>query len=84
MTAFTYEYSDQNLPLGESVIVLCQGHLPGWRGLYDRAETVSAYHYLNYPLIQSQLDYLWGFLPTTLIHELTHTETILKHDTLGK
>ena len=77
-----YAYHPNTPPFnGESVIVLCQGHLPGWSARYSQGDTPSRYHD-GVPVVPNryQMDYLWGYLPATLIHEFTHARSVMRQN----
>ncbi|EHK22502.1 uncharacterized protein TRIVIDRAFT_200809 [Trichoderma virens Gv29-8] len=76
-TAYTYRPNSPPF-FGEDVIVLCGNYLPGWAARYTAGNTVGNYHNAA-PLITNvyQMDYLWGYLPATLIHEFTHSSNIM-------
>lgn len=83
MSAFTYHPISPPFS-GESVIVLCLDYMVGWAARYSQGDTVTGYHD-NVPVVANtyQLDYLWGYLPATLIHELTHARTVMNGEVLG-
>ncbi|KAI0456269.1 hypothetical protein F5B21DRAFT_522729 [Xylaria acuta] len=78
-TTSAYTYHPNSPPFGgESVIVLCQNYFPGWGARYTSGDTVGRYHN-GAPVATNtyQMDYLWGYLPATLIHEFTHARSIM-------
>ncbi|KAL2199444.1 hypothetical protein P885DRAFT_30780 [Corynascus similis CBS 632.67] len=80
-----YTYHPNSPPFGgESVIVLCHGYFAGWAGRYSSGDTVSRFHN-SAPLVTNryQMDHLWGYLPATLIHELTHARSIMGQNSLA-
>ncbi|KAH6620855.1 hypothetical protein B0J18DRAFT_430885 [Chaetomium sp. MPI-SDFR-AT-0129] len=80
-----YTYHPNSPPFGgESVIVLCQNYLTGWDARYSSGNTVSAFHNSGpLPTNSLQMDYLWGYLPATLIHEFTHARSIMGQGSLA-
>ncbi|KAH8648706.1 hypothetical protein BX600DRAFT_475655 [Xylariales sp. PMI_506] len=80
-----YTYHPNSPPYGgESVIVLCDNYFLGWDSRYAAGDTVGRYH--NGAPIASgtlQMDFLWGYLPATLLHELAHARSILGLSSLG-
>ncbi|KAK4163082.1 hypothetical protein QBC43DRAFT_301553 [Cladorrhinum sp. PSN259] len=65
---------------------LCLGHIIKWTARYSAGDTVTNWHDSLPVLTNSlQMDYRWGYLPATLIHELTHAVTVMKSpgDILG-
>jgi hypothetical protein len=80
-----YTYHPTSPPYsGESVIVLCLDYVVNWAARYQQGDTVTAYHDRE-PLLANiyQLDHLWGYLPATLIHELTHAGSVMGNGILG-
>ncbi|GAB1315521.1 hypothetical protein MFIFM68171_05731 [Madurella fahalii] len=75
-----YTYHTNSPPFSrESVIVLCQDYLPVWTARYNDGDSVGRYHN-GAPVVTNtyQMDYLWGYLPATLIHEFTHSRSIMR------
>ncbi|KAJ8125576.1 hypothetical protein O1611_g8063 [Lasiodiplodia mahajangana] len=74
-----YTYHPNSPPFNqESVIVLCLDWFAGWDARYNAGDTVGRYHN-GVPVTTNiyQMDYLWGYLPATLIHEYTHARSVL-------
>ncbi|KAK4162930.1 hypothetical protein QBC43DRAFT_335947 [Cladorrhinum sp. PSN259] len=77
LSAYTYEFKVLGVP-DESVIVLCPAKMRGWAARYSSGDVIFNYH--GAPVDHDELkevDYIWGYLPLTLIHEFTHAETVM-------
>jgi hypothetical protein len=80
--AYTYQPSSPPF-LGETVIVLCKGHLGAWTQRYLSSDNVKLFHdNRQLPANQYRMDHLWGYLPATLLHELTHARNIMGNNGL--
>jgi hypothetical protein len=84
MTAYTYHPNTQR-PEELSVIVFCQGSFANWNARYSSGNTVG-FHHNGMPVAtgSAQMDFIWGYLPATFIHELTHARNILGNEILRK
>lgn len=65
--------------------MLCRNYLPAWAARYSAGDVVGRHHN-GLPVATNiyQMDYLWGYLPATLIHEFTHARSVMDpRETLG-
>lgn len=70
-TAYTWHPSFRD----ETLVVLCPNHMSDWKAHYYSSDFPSSHHNNNNQIPDGgkRLDDVWKYLPSTLIHEFTHS-----------